>query len=214
LITTIMKTISSIVEDFLSNNSDESIEKLNKNISSNLEFRLIFNIDFAKDFKSAKREFLKNYFVDLVVMNLGNITKVAESAKIARRHAHRKINELDIDVTDKRKQLLKPEYYIKMNVREVIDTAIEDLKDRADPGYITYLNHNIDELSRLIKENHADPLSYEEAVDIFEREYLKRVIEDSRFDIKMTAKMTGLSPRTIYRKILKLKILDNTMVIE
>ena len=62
-----MKTISSVVETVLAKFTGANYPKLKEDISTNLEFRLLFTIDLSKPFKEAKKDFLKNYLTIIIL---------------------------------------------------------------------------------------------------------------------------------------------------
>lgn len=194
-----MKTISSLVEDVLKKYSDTSLEVLTRNLSSTLEFRLLFNIDFGQPFRIAKKEFIKNYFIDLLTLNLGNVSRVAEAANLNRRHVHRLLNELDINPGIQRKEMLKPYYYLKENIQQIFENVPDQFKNASD-------QKKIEDVSEIFANNTEDTLSYEEAMQIFEKEYIQKALEEHDFDILETADSIKLSERTLYRKINKLSI--------
>jgi len=193
-----MKNISQIVNSVLKMFVGDDMPEINDTISSNLELRLILNVNMMKPYREAKKDFLRNYMDDLLVFSFGNVSMAARKAKLNRRHLHRMINELNIDPSTHRKELLKPVEYVKSNVHDIIEETLTDEYES--------IHSNINDISRIIAENIDGPVSYEEALDFFEKEYFRNALEENNFDIAKTAKFTRTSERTLYRKINKLDI--------
>ncbi|MFH2021213.1 MAG: helix-turn-helix domain-containing protein [archaeon] len=196
-----MPTISSIVDLVLKKYSSE-IPKLKESLSSNLEFRLFFNIDLSKPFKEAKKEFLKNYINDILTLSLGNISLAAKKANIHRRHFHRIIIELEVDPEFHKREMLKPDEYMKTYVQNILEETLASFREESKNSKVY---SNLDDISVVIAQN-IDSLSYDDALEIFEKEYIQRALKDNGYDIHRTAQAIGMNERTLYRKINKLRI--------
>lgn len=195
-----MQSISSLVEKVLKKHN--TLPKLKEDISTNLEFRLLFTIDFSKPFKEAKKDFLKNYLSDLLTLSLGNISAAAKKAQLHRRHFHRIIHTLDIDANTYRKELLKPSQYMKENIYMILEETLLALESDSK---LREVYSNLEDISQVIAKN-LDNITYEEALELFEKEFIKRALKSNDFNIQKTADSMEMSERTLYRKINRLNI--------
>jgi DNA-binding NtrC family response regulator len=194
-----MQTISSIVEKVLKKYSHE-IPMLKDSLSTNLEFRLLFSIDLSKPFKEARKEFIKNYLNDVLTLSLGNISTAAKKAQLHRRHIHRMINELDVDPESHRRQMLKPEEYMKTYVYNVLEETLSGL----DPGdKLSKVYSQMEDISSLIARDMGS-ISFDDALQLFEKEYIERALKANGLSIPRTAHIIRMSERTLYRKVSRL----------
>ena len=196
-----MKSISSIVEGVLRKHKD--LPKLKEEISTNLEFRLLFTIDFSKSFKEAKKDFIRNYLNDLLTLSLGNISLAAKKAQIHRRQLHRIISKLEIDPENHRKELIKPTQYMKENIYNILEETLEAFEQEKS---IKNIYSDLEDISQIIAKN-IDNISYEEALNLFEKEFIEKALTEYEFNIQKTADALEMSERTLYRKINKLNII-------
>ena len=177
-------------------------EKELRSLSNNLEFKLLFSIDFSKPFKDAKKDFIKNYLNDLLVLNLGNVSAAAKRAKLNRRHFHRMINELSLDPDTHRRDLIKPSVYLKDNVQNLLDETLVDIQEKEK---VANVYSSINDISQVIVETFQD-IPYEEAIELFEKEFITKTLQKFEYDLKKSAKFLEISERTLYRKLEKLGI--------
>jgi DNA-binding NtrC family response regulator len=196
----IMRNISSAVEKALRKHRRYD-PVLAETLSSNLEFRLLFNVDLSKPFREAKKDFIKNYLNDLLVLSLGNITLAAKMAHLHRRQIHRIINDLDIDASGPRRELLKPSEYMMSYVNQILEETISLNSPDDKKG----LSSELDDISFAIVKNIDSP-SYDEALDFFEKEYIEKALKQNNYNVARTADTIDISERTLYRKINKLNI--------
>ena len=152
-------------------------------------------------FKEARKEFLKNYFNDLLVLSLGNISLAAKKAQLHRRHIHRIITELDIDTESHRRELVKPAEYMKENIHQILEGTLSGF----DESKIKRIYSNLDDISQIIAE-HIGHHSYEDAVEVFEKEYLEKALKNNEYNVQRTAAAIDVGKRTLYRKMSKLNI--------
>jgi DNA-binding NtrC family response regulator len=194
-----MANISSVVEKVVKRYTGESRPELEYSISTNLEFRMLFPIDTRKPFKEAKKSFLKNYLNDLLTLSLGNISLAAKKANMHRRHFYRMISELEIDPEIQRRELLKPSEYIKGNVHYILE---ETLSNISNDEKIQTIYTNLDDISEIIAQS-IDSISYDEALDLFEKEFISKTLKENSYDIEKSAEELDMSQRTLYRKMSK-----------
>ncbi len=194
-----MKNLSSIFYNELDKYTALEEKEL-KNLSGNLEFKLLFNIDLNKPFKEAKKDFVRSYLNDLIVLSLGNVSRAAQKAGIHRRHLHRMINEFEIDLTSHRKELIKPAKYMKDYVQDVLEETLTNFEEKEK---IEDVYSSLNDISSVVAEN-IKHIPYEEALFIFEREFIQNALKANLYDLKKTAKTLEISSRTLYRKLNKL----------
>jgi DNA-binding NtrC family response regulator len=195
--------ISSVVEKALRKHISEDIPDLKYNLSNNLEFRLFFPANYSKSFKEAKKIFLKNYLNDLLILSLGNVSLAAKKAHIHRRQFHRILNELEINPGLHRKELIKPVEYMRENIHTILEETLAGLnKDEK----IKTIYSNLPDISEVISKNMEENFSYEEAIDLFEKEFISNALKENKYDISKTAENMDISERTLYRKISKFNI--------
>ncbi len=193
--------ISSVVEAVLKKHTKKNDSEVKKNISSNLEFRLLFTVDLSKPFKQARKDFLKNYLNDILTLSLGNISLAAKRAQLHRRHLHRIINDLQINPNIHKKELVKPQEYLRENVHTIIEETLANFDD----DKVREIYTNLDDISVVISKN-IGPVSYDEALELFEKEYIEKALRENSYNISETADAIDMSERTLYRKISRLNI--------
>ena len=193
--------ISNVVEAVLKKHT-KNVPKVKEDISSNLEFRLLVTVDLSKPFKQAKKDFLKNYLNDILTLSLGNISLAAKRAQLHRRHLHRIIINLDIDPNVHKKELLKPQEYLRENVHNIIEDTLANFDD---DDRIRQIYSNLDDISVIISKN-MGPVSYDEALELFEKEYIEKALKENNYNISETADAIDMNERTLYRKLSRLNI--------
>ncbi len=149
--------------------------------------------DLKKPYKEAKKEFLKDYFSDLLLLNLGNVSRVASTAQINRRHVYRLLDELELDAEEWRK-MIKPSYYYRETLQQTIDEMPE----------LVELSEEIEDISEEL--SIAERLPFHDALGEFERQYIVDALKKTNFDIDGASRILDMSQRTLYRKISKLGI--------
>ena len=65
---------------------------------------------------------------------------------------------------------------------------------------------NLHDLTLMIANNHDNPATFKEAIDIFEKNFIEKALLENDFDMKKTSKFLKISTRTLYRKIKELNI--------
>jgi DNA-binding NtrC family response regulator len=199
-----MKNISSLIDAAIKKFTNVDIPKLNENISTNLEFRLLFPVDLNKPFKEAKKDFLKNYIHDLLILSLGNVSLAAKKASLHRRQLHRIMNDLSIKPDSHRRELLKPSEYMKSNVQDILEETISHISSEEKKLKSVY--SNLEDISSVIANNIDASMSYEEALMLFEKEFIGKALKENKYDIQKTADLMDVSERTLYRKISKFNL--------
>jgi len=195
-----MKNISNIVENAIKKHAiSEDLPKIRDSLSSDLELKLLIPSNLSKSYKLAKNEFLKRYFNDLLTLSLGNVSLAAKKAGIHRRHVHRFINELNINMLEFKEDMIKPAEFLKENIYSILENLLSTNNN------VNYqrIYSNITQVTTKIAKDIGN-YSYDEALIIFEREFIMASLRENNFDIVKTSKEIGMGIRTLYRKIGKL----------
>ena len=196
-----MNNISSIVYEALDKHAILEEKEL-KSLTNNLEFRLLFSIDFNKSFKEAKKDFIKNYLNDLLTLSLGNVTLAAKKANLHRRHFHRMLHEHELNPKIHRKELIKPSQYMKENLQNILEDSLININEEEK---LQTVYSSLNDISQIITEIMRN-IPYEKALEIFEKEFIEKTLKKYQYDLKKTAESLEVSERTLYRKLNKLGI--------
>ena len=166
-----------------------------------------FSIDVNTKYKLAKKQFKKAYIEKMLGLHNGNITEVSQTAGTDRRSIHRLIRQLHIPVQKIKTHLLKP-YDLKKNVvSSAIEDALEKYKTVFHPRKMEALYKSVGEVSLdIAKELPETTMTLKDAEDEFEREYLKKALEENNKNITQTARQIGLRYETLIRKMKELSI--------
>jgi len=139
-------------------------------------------------------------------MFLGNISEVARVSGLDRRSVHRLISRLKIDV-EKLRQARMPEYVRERAVKNIIEGVLETYKTSFNPEKFEDMYEHIGEVSKdVVKELPEKVLTFKDAEDEFERQYIKKALEENKNNISATAKKIGLRFETLHRKMKQLNI--------
>lgn len=181
-----------------------SIKEVNEDISNKLVNPVLkIDIDTARKFKDAKKEFKRQFLINLLQSNYGNVSKVAEIAGLDRRSIHRLIKSFNINIDDLRKG---PYYFTKDQKENYVYSVVEETlskyeltKDKRD----NLAKDDIRDISVALPDVN---LSYEDAMKEFEIQFLSRVLKENDFNANTTAKQIGVARETLSRKINELHI--------
>lgn len=193
-----MANISSVIEKALARNGKQAVgDTIKDTLIGSLESRLFSSLDMSRPFRLVKMDFLRNYLQDLLILCFGNVSLAAKKAGLNRRHLHRILQGTGVDADWTRKELLKPEHYLRSSIHDILENCLtsavagrqDDLEDISD---------------KLSKELGALP--YDEAVATFERGYFENALRQNKYSIEKTAEYSDMSERSVYRKIRKLNL--------
>ena len=108
-----------------------TISELRQEITDRIEKNplLSFEISVTLPFKIAKKAFKKEFLTRLLRAHYGNISMVAKIIKQDRRSIHRDIIELNVDIEKIRKEMIRPEYYKKEIVDDILRESFDDYKE-------------------------------------------------------------------------------------
>jgi DNA-binding NtrC family response regulator len=201
--------VKPVVERTIQKYIGVSIKELNKDITEKLKKNPLieFNIDTNLPLKIARKAFRKRYLERLLKSNFGDISAVAKICEVDRKTIHRMIIELDININECRKALLKPEY-VKM---EALSSAIEETLKHYDkllhPEKLSEVYKNVDKMSEnILKEFSFNWPSLKNAENNFEKDFIEKAVEENKGNVSATARILKIRYETLYRKIKELRI--------
>lgn len=198
------KDMEHIVDDAIKPVLGVSIDELNRDISEKLEKSPLasFDIDVKLKFKAAKKRFKQQFLSRLLRTSYGNISMVAKKAGVDRRSIHRIVKDAGINVGRMREEMIKP-YQIKQKaVGDIIESVLEHYKTVIHPERIAEVYKNVNSLSKeILDELPEKQVSLKQAEELFEKEYLRKALEQNLGNITKTAKKIGLRYETLLRKL-------------
>ena len=201
-----------VIEDTMHRFLGVTISELNEDLSSKINKRSLLNISIRTDlsYKSAKREFKKEFVTRLLQINLANVSEAAKVANVDRRSIHRIIQDAKIDINKIRKELIKPRYFKKMAVSAIVEDVLAQYKDIIHPVKLDEIYKSVSKLSEdIVHELPETRMTFDEAEDYFDKEYLGAALKKEGYNISKTARKIGLRYETLYRKIKKLGIMTS-----
>jgi len=204
------KDVKPIVDEAMHKFLGVSIDELSKDISEKLERSplLDFDIDTGLPFKKAKKNFKRQYLKKLLEVNYGNISEAAKLAQIDRRSIHRMVKDSEIDVRKIRLDMVKA-YEIKQStVASIIEDVLDDYKNVIHPVKLTEVYRNVPSVSKDILESIPEKtLTLKEAEEEFEKEYLRKALQENGSSITKTAEKVKVRYETLHRKLKKVGLI-------
>ena len=185
------------------------IEQINEDISDKIGNSPLVNysINTNLPFKVAKRLFKKEFITKVIQTHYCNISKVADILDVNRRSIHRIIKSLDIDINTLRNSMLRPIYYKQEMVDHVLRKVLDNYKSIIHPKKLQTMYQNVNKISENIaKELAHQEVSLSHAEELFEKEYLKKALDENNNNYSKTSKQIKLRYETLLRKIKKLKL--------
>ena len=184
-----------------------TISEFGKDISDKIEKNplIAYDIDPAVPFKAAKKLFKKQFLTRMLQTNFGNISAVAKKTGLDRRSVHRAIKELDINIKNIRKEMIKADYYRKEAVGGILKDTLESYKTVIRPGKLEDMYENVDKLSsEIVRELPTIEMAWDDAERMFEKQYFEKALKESKGNVSKTARKIGLRYETLHRKLKKL----------
>ncbi len=198
------KDMEHIVDDAIKPVLGVSIDELNRDISEKLEKSPLasFDIDVKLKFKAAKRRFKQQFLSRLLRTSYGNISMVAKKAGVDRRSIHRIVKDAGIDVSRMREEMIKPYQIRQKAVGDIIESVLEHYKTVIHPERIAEVYKNVDSVSKdILDELPEKTVTLKQAEELFEKEYLRKALEQNLGNITRTAKSIDLRYETLLRKL-------------
>ncbi len=199
----------SLLEETLGKNLGIVVPKLEEDITDKLaQSQTAMYIPPGLSFNQAKKKFKEQFLKRELRAHFGNVSVVARVLGINRRSIHRAIRELKLDVT--RAKILPDENVFKEEVDRSIRSTLDQYREIFNPVKMEKLYADVSSLSRDIAEviPHQD-ISWKEAEEDFEREFLEEALQRNQFNVSRTAKELRLRAETVSRKIKKLGVRKN-----
>ncbi|MBW3011500.1 hypothetical protein KY326_04750 [Candidatus Woesearchaeota archaeon] len=187
--------ISPVIEKEMEKFLGVTVRQINEDISNKLiSGNLDFEIDLSIPFKKAKEEFKKEFLIRLLQFTNGNISEAARIGAIDRRSIHRLIQKFKIKVEGFRDQPYlfeddKKEMYVKTVVEKILDKYELTKQIEIDEETAKNITKRLPDIR----------VTFEEAIDLFEKAYLEEALEQHK-DITKAAKAVGLRYETLHKK--------------
>lgn len=186
-----------------------TISEVSEEISDKIEKSplLSYEINTELSFKSAKKLFKKEFITRMLHAHFGNIAEVARITGLDRRSIHRAVKEFKIKIGKIRKKMERINYARKWAVDSILKKTFDQYKSIIRPSKLENMYRNVEKLSEnIIRELPAVDITWKQAEQEFEREFIKKALEENKFNITKTAKKIKLRYETLHRKIKKLEI--------
>jgi len=205
---TIKEKVNPLLEETMEKSWGVTIPKLETDITSKLkESSLNIYIPLGKDFSESKKQFKKEFLKQELRLHLGNISQLAKVLDMDRRSIHRAIKDFHIDMDDVRQHEETPEQFQEEVVDKKIRTSLEQYTGLIQAEKMQDFYKELPRLSRNIAKFLPKPeMTWKEAEEEFERQFLKRSLEEQSNNITKTAKKINIRVETLHRKIKKLHL--------
>ena len=202
----VKEKIEPMLEEAMQKYLGITISEVEKDITSKLEHeRLIgFLIRVDLPFKEAKKLFKKEFLERTIQTHYGNISEVADLVGLDRRSIHRDIKSLKVDVKRLRERFYRQGYFEKEAVDGMIRKTLEGYKQIIRPEKLEQMYGHVPQLSESIIKVLPLQMGWKQAEEEFEKVYIKRVLDDNRWNITLTARRIKVRYETLLRKIKKL----------
>lgn len=203
----IEKKVKPLIEDATKKFTGVTISELNKSLIDKLEKPFLFDVNTNYDFKTAKKNFKKQFLTYFIEKHGCNISEVSKFIGLDRRSIHRSIQEFRIDVIDLKKNKVQSSHYKELAVSDAVKDVLGAYKTIIHPEKLQKMYEYAPILSSEIAKEMPDiDSTWKEAEENFEREYLKKALTENNFDLGLTSKKIKLRYETLIRKIHKLGI--------
>lgn len=186
-----------------------TISEMSEEISDRIEKNplLSYEINTAVSFKAAKKLFKKEFVTRMLHAHFGNVAEVARITGLDRRSIHRTVKEFRIKVKTIRKEMEQVSYTRREAVDSILKTTLDQYRKIIRPSRLETMYRNVEKLSEdIIRELPSVDMTWKQAEDEFEKAYLRKALEESKWNIAKTAKKIKLRYETLHRKIRKLGI--------
>jgi len=201
---TVKARVISLLEETLGKNLGVVVPKMEEDITDKLgQSQTAMYIPSGLSFNQAKKKFQEQFLKRELRAHFGNVSVVARVLGVNRRSIHRAIREHRIDV--RRVKTGPGENLFKEEVDRSIRSTLDHYREIFNPLKMEKLYGDVSSLSRDIAEviPHQD-ISWREAEEDFERDFLGEALLRNEFNISRTAKQLRLRVETVSRKIKKL----------
>jgi len=186
-----------------------TISEVSEEISDKIEKSplLSYEINTELSFKAAKKLFKKEFITRMLHAHYGNVAEVARITGLDRRSIHRAVREFRIKVGKIRKKMERISYTRREAVDSILKKTLEQYRNIIRPSRLENMYRNVEKLSEnIIKELPAVDMTWKQAEEEFEKAYLKKALEENKFNLTKTAEKIKLRYETLHRKVKKLNI--------
>lgn len=181
--------------------SEEISDKIGKNPL------LSYEITTTLSFKAAKKLFKKEFITRMLHAHYGNVAEVARITGLDRRSIHRAITEFRINVRRIRKIMERVSYTRRGAIDLILKKTLEQYRKIIRPSKLENMYRNVEKLSEnIIKELPSVDMTWKQAEKEFEKAYIQKALEESKWNLARTAKKIKLRYETLHRKTRKLGI--------
>lgn len=196
--------VKPIVDEAFHRGFGITIDEMTRDISEKLKKSPLirFDIDTKLPFKRAKKEFIRKYLQKLLETNYGNISEAARIADVDRRSVHRVVKAGKIAVGRIRKEMPKA-YDVKQTaVSSIIEDVLENYKAVIHPAKLNQMYRSISDVSKEILDALPEKqLTLKEAEEEFEKEFIRKALEEYDGNVARAAKKIKLRYETLLRKV-------------
>ena len=203
---TIKEKVSPLLEETMERNWGITIPQIESDITDKLKNPpLQVYVSSQSTFAQAKKLFRAEFIKKELRLHQGNISQLAKTLDIDRRSIHRAVKELNLDMDKIRAQLHSPESYQEEVIDQTIRSTLDQYKEIIQPHQLEKFYQDIPELSRNIAKLLPHPdLTWEEAEQEFERQFLSLAMQEQNHNVALTAKKLNIRAETLHRKLKRL----------
>ncbi|MCK4589436.1 MAG: hypothetical protein KAT77_03270 [Nanoarchaeota archaeon] len=209
---TLEKSLKEKIEPYLEETMQKflgiKVDELEKDITDKIEKKLIgYTIHTELPFKLAKNLFKREFIQRIIQTHQGNVSEAAKLLGLDRRSIHREIKKLNIDVKKLREKMYKIGYFKKEAMDAALRKSLDTYKSILHPSKLKKFYEEIPLISEnIVKFLPKKIMTWKEAAEEFEKLYLKKILEENKWNLTQTAKQIDLRYETLIRKIKKLNI--------
>ncbi|MBI4139992.1 hypothetical protein HY483_03445 [Candidatus Woesearchaeota archaeon] len=197
--------VSPIIEKAMHQHLGVTVKEVKKDITDILSKPKLFMlpIGFDQPFKTAKKNFKKEYLRKILRENGGNVSKCAKIAGVDRRTIHRLLSEFSLNPEEFRSETRHQDYSRELKVQNIIEKTLEHYKEFLHPSKVQQFYQEAPNISKqIIKEMPLEEqLTMSKAERIFEKEYFETNLESNNWNVRKTAGSIGIAEETLHRKI-------------
>ncbi len=192
--------LNNIVDEKLKEVAALEDKVLSDLIATQIETRLQPFVDITKSFSKAEKDFMKNYFSNMLLDSYGNISQVARLAGITRKQATRLLKKLGLDASKYRKALKRPETVRQPLIEDACLDGIRkygpvmNAKNESIHQYVAQISTDI------AKNLPKDYVPYKLAKKEFKKSFVSAILHKTK-DKRLAAKELGISLRSLYRLV-------------
>jgi transcriptional regulator of acetoin/glycerol metabolism len=205
----IERRVKPIVEEAMHKYLGVHVSEIEDDVSDRIRKGPMIDLlaDTSIPFKKAKVFFKKRYLMGILQAYLGNVSLASQTSGLARESFHRLLKQLKINPDDFRKKAPDVEYVRETAVKNIIEKTLETYKSALNPDKFENMYKQAPALSReIVRELPEMHLTLAEAEREFEKVYLLKALDESKWNISAAARAVGLRFESLHRKMKALGI--------